>query len=312
MVDGREYVILLTNMPFSDLIGHERQAAYFGRVLEADTLAHAYALIGPQGVGKRALAAALAAAVLGIEVKKLGVHPDVIFLARPTDEKTGEKKRQIPLEQVRMACDRLALSAVSGRKVVIIDEADTLTTQAQNALLKTLEEPAGRALIFLLAEDRSRLLRTILSRSVPVTLSRVATAKIQQSLIERGYSEKVAEEAARRSLGRPGIALGLADADVLMDTRKRETSIRQFIQAPRSEKIKTIAALVKGDDAKSADGRQEWLLELCEILHLKLLAEPDAASALVPGLSAILDARESLRENGNVALSLERVALALP
>lgn len=302
----------MTDMLFSDLIGHERQTAYFRQVLEAGSTAHAYVLIGPQGVGKRAVAEALAAALLGVEVKKLGVHPDVITLSRPVDDKTGEKKRQIPLEQVRMACDRLALSAVGGRKVVIIDEADTMTTQAQNALLKTLEEPSGQALILLLAEDRSRLLRTILSRSVPVTLSRVATAKIQQSLVERGYSEKVAEEAARRSLGRPGIALALADADVLMEARKREALIQQFIQATRADRIKTIATLVKGDDAKSADGRQEWLLELCASLHLKLHAEPERASELIPSLSAILEAREALRENGNVALSLERVALALP
>lgn len=299
-------------MLFSDLIGHERQTAYFKQVLAQGTAAHAYVLLGPEGVGKRALAERFAAALLGLEVKRLSAHPDVSFLARPVDEKTGEKKRQIPLEQVRAVCDRLALSAVEGRKVVIIEDADTMTIQAQNALLKTLEEPAGNALIILLAEDQTRLLRTILSRSVPVTLSRVSTAVIETALKDRGFADKVAEEAARRSVGRPGVALTLADADVLMEARKQDVVIQAFISAPRYERIKTIATLVKGDDAKSADGRQAWLLELCGALQASLHAAPHQAAEFTPGLSAILDAREALRENANVALALERVALALP
>jgi DNA polymerase-3 subunit delta' len=249
--------------------------------------------------------------LLEVEPKRLAVHPDVIFLSRPLDEKTGEKKKQIPLEMIRAACERLALSAFGGRKVVIIDEADTMTVQAQNALLKTLEEPSGNAVLFLLAEDRSRLLRTIQSRSVPVTLSRISTAQIVKSLKERGYADKVAEEAARRSVGRPGIALGLADADTLMEARKRTVEIENFITAPRYERIKTIATLVKGEDAKSADGRQEWLLELCESLHAKPHEDKDRQAVMAASLSALLDAREALRDNGNVALALERVALAL-
>ena len=130
--------------------------------------------------------------------------------------------------------------------------------------------------------------------------------------MERGYTEKVAEEAARRSVGRPGVALGLADADTLMEARKQTATIESFISAPRHERIKTIATLVKGDDAKSADGRQEWLLELCTALHAKLHEDHEQHASLASGLSALLDAREALRENGNVALALERVALALP
>lgn len=297
---------------FNDLIGHERQIAYFRRVLEQKTLAHAYVLIGADSVGKRALAERLVATWLGIEIKKLAMHPDVMAVTRPVDEKTGEKKRQISIEQVRAVCDRLALSAVGGRKVALIDEADSMTTQAQNALLKTLEEPSGQTLILLLAEDKSRLLPTILSRSVPVTLSRVATTQIEKGLIEQGFSVQIAREAATRAEGRPGKALKLADADVLMAARKQDVALKEFIAAPRYERIRTIATLVKGDDAKSADGREDWLIELCRVLHLELHTDPGNASKIIPGLSAILEAREALRENGNIALSLERIALALP
>jgi hypothetical protein len=97
-----------------------------------------------------------------------------------------------------------------------------------------------------------------------------------------------------------------------MAAKKQTAVIASFVAAPRHERIKTITGLVKGDDAKSIDGRQDWLLELCEALHDELRAQPERAAAVVPGLSAILEAREALRDNGNVALALERVALALP
>lgn len=299
-------------MAFADLIGHEQQTAYFTRVLEQGTVAHAYVLFGPEGVGKRALAERVIAAFLGVELNRLAAHPDVIMIARPVDEKTGEKKRQIPLEYVRTACDRLALSAVGGKKVVLIEDADTMTVQAQNALLKTLEEPSGNALIMLLAEDRQRLLRTILSRSVPVTLSRLSTAGIAQALGDRGFANKVAEEAARRSAGRPGVALRLADADTLMEARKRDVEITAFITGARHERMRMISTLVKGDDAKSADGREQWLLDLCEAVHAKLHTDEVGGVRYVPGLAAILEAREALRENANASLALERIALALP
>ena len=299
-------------MLFDDFIGHERQKAYFERILEQGSEAHAYVLLGPEGIGKMAIATQVVAALLKTEVKQLWLHPDVIFVSRPVDDKTGERKPHVPLELIRQACERLSLSAFGGRKILIVDGAESMTVQAQNALLKTLEEPSGRVVIFLLATDRSRLLRTILSRSVPITLSRVPTAEITRQLIARGYTPKLAEEAAERSLGRPGIALGLADADILMEARKRSLAVLHFVTAPRYERIKMIAGLVKGDDAKSADGRQTWLLELCGLMYQQLHTHGAEQFKLVSSLSALLDTREAWRDNGNVALALERVALSLP
>jgi DNA polymerase-3 subunit delta' len=193
---------------------------------------------------------------------------------------------------------------------MIIDEADTMTVAAQNALLKTLEEPLGEALLILLAEDRSRLLPTIVSRSVPITLARVATAEIATALSARGYAAQVAEAAARRSLGCPGAALRLADADSLMAANQQAAKAAAFVRAPKHERIKTIAALVKGDDAQTAEGLQVWLLDVCGVLHESLLASSSASDAL--SLAAVLEASEALRDNGNPALALERIALALP
>ncbi len=284
--------------------------AYFSRVLEQKTVAHAYVLSGPRGVGKRAIAERLAAALLKIDKTRLGSHPDVTIITRPLDDKTGEAKRQIPLEQVKLACERLALSAVGGTKIVLIEDADSMTPQAQNALLKTLEEPSGQAVLLLLAEELDRLLPTIRSRAVSIPLRRVSTATIAATLKAGGYAEQIADEAARRSYGRPGVALTLADADRLMETRQRQAEVRRFVDAPRHVRIATIATLVKGDDAKGFDSRERWIREVCEELHERLLTRGQLS--LGRALRATLDAREALRENANTALALERIALALP
>lgn len=297
-------------MALADIIGHEAQVAYFGRVLEQKTVAHAYVLSGPRGVGKRAIAERLSAALLGIDKTRLASHPDVTVLTRPLDDKTGEAKRQIPLEHVRLACERLALSAVGGTKIVIIEDADSMTPQAQNALLKTLEEPSGQAVLFLLAEELDRLLPTIRSRAVSIPLRRVATHTIAAALKAGGYAERIADEAARRSYGRPGVALTLADADRLMETRHRQGEVQQFIDAPRHVRFATIATLVKGDDAKGFDSRERWIREICEELHERLLTRGQLS--LGRGLRTALEARDALRENANTALALERIALALP
>lgn len=296
-------------MPFADIMGSRPQIAYFQRVLELGTAAHAYVFLGPQGVGKMAIAERFVAALLGTDRQRLALHPDVMVVTRPLDDKTDSQKKQIPIESIRAAADRLALSAIGGRKIVIIDEADTMTIQAQNALLKTLEEPSGQAVLILIAEDRSRLLPTILSRSVPITFGRMPTGELKQALLDRGYADPVVQAASERALGRPGAALRLADAEALMAARQYTQAMTEFLEATRHERMRLVSAFVKGDDTKHADDVQAWLLELCTVLHDRLLAGDTRA---VLALTAALEARSALKDNGNTVLALEHVVLALP
>jgi DNA polymerase III subunit delta' len=296
-------------MPFADIIGNREQIVYFQRVLELGTTAHAYVFLGPQAVGKMAIAQRFAAALLNTEPHRLSLHPDVMLVTRPSDEKTEAHKQQIPIEAIRAATDRLALSAIGGRKIVIIDEADTMTVQAQNALLKTLEEPSGQAVLILIAEDRSRLLPTILSRSVPMTFHRLPTHALVQALLERGYARTVAETAAEHALGRPGAAVRLADADTLMEMRQQLAEVGHFLDAPRHERMRLVTSFAKGDDAKHADDVQAWLFDVCSVMHARLLT---GDLRMEIALSAVLEARDALRHNGNAVLALEHVALALP
>ncbi|MBX4186657.1 MAG: DNA polymerase III subunit [Candidatus Doudnabacteria bacterium] len=156
--------------------GHKNQIALLEKALKNGKLAHAYIFAGSDGVGKRLVAKKLAYELLDIHGD---FHPDLI-------EVTGEG--DIKIEQIRDLAYKLSLKPYQAKyKVAIIDAADTMSTQAANALLKTLEEPKDYTYIFLITSNPNRLPKTILSRSQkinfgPVDLPREQTETETQAL----------------------------------------------------------------------------------------------------------------------------------
>ncbi|MGQ9830449.1 MAG: DNA polymerase III subunit delta' C-terminal domain-containing protein [Thermochromatium sp.] len=150
----------------------------------ADRLAHGLLILGPNGVGKRALAQALAQSLLcrtptaqGLACGRCadcrllaeGCHPDLIEVGPEQDGQSGE----IPIDAVRQLTERLSLTpSRAPGKVALIDPADRLTQAAANALLKTLEEPPGPSLLCLIGERVGHLPATIRSRCllIPVPI----------------------------------------------------------------------------------------------------------------------------------------------
>jgi DNA polymerase III subunit delta' len=185
-------------MPFAEIQSQDRAVSFLRAALRRGTLHHAYLLGGPEGAGKRAAAMALAQAAncdAGLPddscgrcgpCKKIakGVHPDVLVLR---DERSMVKaglweakggrtpSKDIVVDQVRDLVDRrLALKRFEGRRrIVIVDPADAMNVQAQNALLKTLEEPPAETTIVLVAANPDVLLPTIRSRCAKVAFSPV-------------------------------------------------------------------------------------------------------------------------------------------
>ncbi|MEO1311728.1 MAG: DNA polymerase III subunit delta' [Pseudomonadota bacterium] len=214
-----------------NLIGHTEAEATLARALDDGALAHGLLVSGPAGVGKATLAFRLARAALAPDaradqgslavdagapaVKRLlaGAHPDLLVLRRPTDEKTGRVRQEIPVDSARQAARFFTRTAgAGGRRVCIIDKADELNVAAANALLKTLEEPPVGAHFILLADAPSRVLPTVRSRCRALALRPVETDVVAAFL--RAEADCGAEEAAavaQASGGRPGRALALLE-----------------------------------------------------------------------------------------------------
>ena len=183
-------------MPFSGLIGHDRIQTVFSRMLARETLPHALLFVGPEGVGKTTVAHQLVKTLLGSLA-----HPDFQTLERLVDEKTGKRKSQISVEQIRELNARLGLSSLGGGwKVVFIQEAAALSTGAVNALLKTLEEPKGKVLFLLRAGSTDGLPATIVSRCQTMRFSIVSGREIVEGLTKMGFSRADAQAATAQAL----------------------------------------------------------------------------------------------------------------
>jgi DNA polymerase-3 subunit delta' len=216
-------------MAFRDIVGHRTLVGLLVRSIERGTLPPSLIFAGPSGVGKRLASVSVAQAMncaspqASGEVpgcgtcpacKRIarGVHPDVNIL-EPGDSGA------IKIDQVRDVIDRAAYRPFEGRhRVVIIDQADALVAQAQNALLKTLEEPPAASSFLLVTSVPDLLLPTVLSRCPRLTFRPLDVDDVATVLMRRGRSEAEARAVAATADGSVGLALE-ASAGELVEAR---------------------------------------------------------------------------------------------
>ncbi|MCA1595359.1 MAG: DNA polymerase III subunit delta' [Chloroflexi bacterium] len=230
----------------STIIGHEIAVSRLRSSLENGAVGHAYLFAGPSGVGKtttaRAFAKALncerAASLIGgpadscdlcsaCRQADAGVHPD-IHIVRPAliaSEAEGSDRRvstEILISQIREMRRMINLSpSVGRRKVFIVTPADAMNEQAQNALLKSLEEPPEACTLILCAESAESILATIQSRCQVLRFGTAPRALIQLRLRELfGLTEDDAAIVAALAQGRVGMAIRLAGEPAWRDARR--------------------------------------------------------------------------------------------
>ena len=215
------------------ILGHDRAATDFLSAMQSGRMAHAWLISGPAGIGKATLAWRLARRLLapaattgeGIEtdpahpvVRQMmaGGHPDCRLVRRNNAKTSPYRFRtEISVEDVRDSGSFLHHTAALGEwRCLIVDAADEMNTNAQNALLKVLEEPPPRTLILLVAHAPSRLLPTIRSRCRSLTLRPLASTDVAEILARKGADLAPDEMQAISEIaeGSPGRALDLAKA----------------------------------------------------------------------------------------------------
>ena len=176
------------------------------RSVKAGRIVHALLFTGPAGSGRHHAAVELMTALMCTGVDKpcgicpackqmaAGSHPDMYFIV--------PEKKSIGVDQIRKLGDKLKLRPYEGRMHgVIIDNAETLTISAQNALLKTLEEPSGQVVFVLIAPTRNAVIPTIASRCLEVHFAPMSVEKCVENLRAEGFSKEEAVRAAGMAQG---------------------------------------------------------------------------------------------------------------
>ena len=218
-------------MPFRDIVGHRGVTTLIARAITRGTFPPSVILTGPEGVGKRLTAMAIAEAVNCVEprtgdadfavdacgecsvCRRIGrrVFPDVVVV-EPPDSASGA----ITVDQVRDVVEQAAYRPFEGRRrIVAIDDADSMAPQAQNALLKTLEEPPPSSQFILVAERSGLLLDTVRSRCQQLRFGLLTDAEIADLLTSRhGIEPRRARAAAASAAGSVGRALRSASGEL--------------------------------------------------------------------------------------------------
>lgn len=258
---------------FASIVGHRSQLQVLQRALVSQRLHHAYLFVGPEGVGKKTVALALAAAANCLyqdhdacgECQSClcirdGNHPDIHLVTLP------KGKKEIGIQQVRDLQKQLALRGLSrGRKIAIIDPASGMNYPTQNALLKTLEEPPGNSLIFLIATSAGGILPTVQSRCVRIQFSSLDVEQVAAILREkRQVSDEVALLLAAMSYGSLGRALTCNEHEVLQ-VRRGWIERLSALEAGDLRGVMMLAEEVSSDREKSLaflEWVKSWLRDL--------------------------------------------------
>ena len=316
-------------MPFRTIFGHRRLISLVSRAIARQSLPPALLFAGPPGVGKRRTAVAIAQALnclkpvtteSGIDAcgecascRRIarGVHPDVIVI-EPGDSGS------IKVDQVRETIDKAAYRPFEGRRrAVIVDEADSMVDAAQNALLKTLEEPPSASVFILVSSMPDSLLATVRSRCPRLRFGVLAPAEVAEALMrDHGYDEADARVAAADADGSIGRALeaqsiDLTDARALAQ-RTLEQAARVSDPSRRLESAKDLTAK-KSSSASERDQLAVCLRVMASLLRdigiLASRADPGSLAnadlqAPLSRLAETFDSERSMRAFGAVDRAL--------
>ena len=320
-------------MGFEAIIGHRQQIRLLENAIQHQRVAHAYLFEGPDGIGKRLVAQFFARIILcenssgcghcnACSQAAAGSHPDL----HPVEAEGNS----IKIEQIRGLQAQLVLRSFSGQgKVCLIDDADLMTREAANALLKTLEEPVAGTFIILISNHPEVLLPTILSRCQRVTFSRLPQQELVRHLRhELSVSSAEATVLAAISDGSFKKALG-QNQDLYLKKRVELIQALSALSATSTIQTFEFAQYLKGekdlldeilgifemfyrDLLLHKQGQPETAMINQDLMPLiqqqvKLLTTPQ----ILTRIEAVAQARTGLARNINVHLAMDHMLMQM-
>ena len=323
---------------YQDIIGQEQLKEHLQNAVRSRKVSHAYILNGEKSSGKEFIARIFAMS-LQCEKKEVepcqvchsclqalsGNHPDIIYV-------THEKPNTISVDDIRTQINAdIAIKPYSSEyKIYIVNEAEKMNAQAQNALLKTLEEPPAYGVILLLTSNLEALLPTILSRCVVLNMKPVADEQVKKYLMEQlkvpDYKAEVCTAFARGNIGK---AKALAASEDFEKVKTEVLSLLKYIQ--EMELYEMIAAIKKITEYKLdindyLDIMMIWYRDVLlfkatkdmshvifreEISSLQKVADRTSYEGIERVIHALEQAKNRLNANVNLELTMELLLLTM-
>ena len=271
-------------MNFKDIVGHEDIIRHMKSSIELGKVSHAYLIHGEKDSGKKMLARTFAQ-TLNCEAGGInpcgecqsckqavsGNHPDIITV-------THESPTVISVEEVReQLLDNIIIKPYKGKyKVYIVPDADLMTTAAQNALLKTIEEPPAYGVVILLASNLDRILSTVLSRCVLLSTKPVKDLDMLEYLQKNlGLTEDKAHFCIDFAQGNMGKAIKLAKNDEYAQVVESVVSVMKSIYTMDLEDLKIAVEHIEHFKLSINDYMDLMMMWYRDILMLKVTGKLD-------------------------------------
>lgn len=320
---------------FEEIRGNTPLVEQLRRSAASGRSSHAYLFLGGAGAGKRLIANTFAKA-LQCEGEKRpcdsckschafnhGNHPDVIYFQPLKNGKTYtiEDVREQLLETVDLKPFQYE------KKIYIIEKADTLNIQSQNALLKTLEEPPAHAVFLLLAERAEAFLPTILSRVVVMKIRPLSAETIADYLMQAGHLAEESHILSAYAQGRIGQALELVEDEGFREMRQDILGKLEALPSMSEGDAYLLARDLEGykNDLRFLDIMELWYRDLLTAKSLReegyliqrdkkdaiFRAAKEPAALLAKKAAAVRTARMRLAQNANFRLTMEVMLMDL-
>ncbi len=323
---------------FSDIIGQEQLKEHLQNAISANKVSHAYIINGERSSGKEFIAKVFATT---LQCEKGGIepcmechsckqalslnHPDIIFVSH-------EKPNTISVEDIRAQINNdITIKPYSSpRKIYIINEGEKMTVQAQNALLKTLEEPPEYAVILILTSNVDTLLPTILSRCVVLNMKPVPDDKVKKYLMEElkvpDYKANICVAFARGNIGK---AKMLASSEEFDKVKEEAVTLVKYINDMElNEIVKAIKKIseYKFNVTDYLDILSAWYRDVLlfkatkdanslifkdELQSIRKTADRSTYEGIETIVKALQQAKRRLEANVNFDLTMELLLLTI-
>lgn len=325
---------------FKDVVGHKNIIKYISSAVQADAVSHAYILNGERGSGKRLLANLFAMSLQCqnraedgeacgkcqfCKQAQSGNQPDIIKV-------THEKPNTISVDDIRTQVNNdIVIKPYSSKyKIYIIPEADLMSAQAQNALLKTIEEPPEYAVIMLLTENAEALLPTIRSRCVMMKLRNIKDQLVKKYLMEQmeipDYKADVCVAFAQGNMGK---AIMLATSEYFNEIKEEvvhllrnidEMNVSELMDAVKkcmtykmeiNDYLDMIAIWYRDVLIYKATKNVDRVVFSDQLRYIKARASKSSYEGIENILDAIEKAKARLKANVNFELTMELLLLTI-
>ncbi len=290
---------------FQGILGNDKIKKELINSVNLNKYSHSYLFLGISGIGKKLIAREFAKMILcESEEKYCGKCKSCIEFDtnnNPDFQEIEPDGNNVKIEQIREMQKKIVEQPIiSNKKVYIIDDADLMTREAQNCLLKTLEEPPEFANIILIGSNESNFLSTIKSRCTTIKFGEIPNEEIRQYIKNKYDLQEISDSIIKASNG------SIGKAEILKDKQELYTSVDNVIN--NIEKMDLIDTLKNADVIYKS---QEDKKEILEYINIILFEKSKQNQKYLNCINIVEEAKKRLKANSNYNMTIDNMIMTI-